>query len=243
MSVSWGAHGSFHGNTISDGSHRPATVVMHLRVRNLAQTWRWPERDFPFSIACLLSLNILGLLFILSISPYPPDISLLTLYECICLSLLSLSLFSHSSHLPVAFLPPHAWFSLPVALQRKFNMDCLEFPRIPFGVAPGTTQRQTSAVAAKSSKHASLSCSFLLHWSRLMLSSKWFVLPVKSAPQDVSSPVKIRKCRRVYKHFRESCYGVIWNFWHSKYSMGTLLSLCSRCSSCFFPGRSVGHEI
>lgn len=199
----WGAHGSFHGNTISDGSHRPATVVdapagsklgsdLEMARERLSMQYSLSFYPWIFLVSLVHSFNF-------SVPPWHLIFSPSTSVFCLALSFsVALSLNPLISPLP-SFPPTHDSLSL-WHCRGNLILDCLEFPRIPFGVAPGTTQRQTSAVAAKSSKHRLIipPCSFLLHWSRLMLSSKWFVLPVKPALQDVSAPVKIRKCRKSF---------------------------------------------
>ncbi len=215
----------------------PPQLLMHLRVRNLAQTWRWPEKDFPFSIAChFIPEYSWSLLFILSISPYPPDISSShPLCECILsLSLFLCRSFSHSSHLPVAFLPPHAWFSLPVALQRKFNIGLFGVSKDSIRRSSGHYTKTNISCCGQEQQtlphyHAHfcstglVSCSLLDSFSLLNL--------LLRTSLHLSKSESVERVFTFCKHFRESCYGVIWNFWHSKYSMGTLLSLCSRCSS------------
>lgn len=151
----------------------PPQLLMHLRVRNLAQTWRWPVRDFPLKIACHF-ISEYYRSFSRSFFHFlrtPLTSRLLTLYECILSCSLFLSLLSSPLYHP--FPPTHDSLSLWYC-RGNLILDCLEFPRIPFGVAPGTTQRQTSAVGAKSSKHRLIipPCSFLLHWSCLLLFSK-----------------------------------------------------------------------
>ncbi len=116
----------------------PPQLLMHLWVRNLAQIWRWPERDFPFNIAChFIPEYSWSLLFILSISPYPPDISSSHPLRVYFVSLsLSLSLFLSLLSSPRCLPFPHAWFSLPVALQRKFNIGL-------FGVSKDSIRRSS----------------------------------------------------------------------------------------------------
>lgn len=214
----WGAHGSFHGNTISDGSHRPATVVDAPAGSKLGSDLEMARERLSIQNSLSFYPWILSasLLFILSFSPHPPDISSshpLWVYFV----LLSFSLTPLISPLP-SFPPTHDSLSL-WHCRGNLILDCLEFPRIPFGVAPGTTQRQTSAVGAKSSKHRLIipPCSFLLHWSCLLLFSKWIFLPVKLALQDflfLSNSESVELC----KHFEESpprwsktCFGLILN--------------------------------
>lgn len=117
----------------------PPQLLMHLRVQNLAQTWRWPERDFPFKIACHFIPEYyrpLSLVhsFIFFAPPWHLIFSPSMRVFCLALS------FSHSSHLPAAILPPHAWFSLPVALQRKFNIGL-------FGVSKDSIRRTSGHYA------------------------------------------------------------------------------------------------
>lgn len=214
----WGAHGSFHGNTISDGSHRPATVVDAPAGSKLGSDLEMASERLSIQNSLSFYPWILSasLLFILSFSPHPLTSHLLTLYECILSCSLFLSLLSSPRCHPSP--PTHDSLSL-WHCRGNLILDCLEFPRIPFGVAPGTTQRQTSAVEAKSSKHRLIipPCSFLLHWSCLLLFSKWIFLPVKLALQDnlfLSNSESIELC----KHFKElprrwsrTCFGLILN--------------------------------
>lgn len=122
----------------------PPQLLMHLRVRNLAQTWRWPVRDFPLKIACHFILEYYRCLslvhsFIFSAPPwhliFSPSVSVF----CLALSFsVSLSLTLLISLLPS--FPPHAWFSLPVALQRKFNIGL-------FGVSKDSIRRSSGHYA------------------------------------------------------------------------------------------------
>lgn len=100
---------------------------------------------------------------------------------------LSLSLvfsLSRSSSISHTCSPP-----LPVAFERgNVILDCLVFPRIPFGWAPALTQRQTSAVVAKSSKHQHLPHQWPLSFQSPIA---WFVfetsLPALQMPLTLHS--------------------------------------------------------
>lgn len=159
-----GAHGSFHGNTISNGSHRTATVVDAPAGSKLGSDLEMARKRLSIQN----SLSFYPWIFFHFLRSPPWHLIFSPSMSVFCLALF----FSHSSHLPAASLfPPNTHDSLSLWHCRgNLILDCLEFPRIPFGVAPGTTQRQTSAVGAKSSKHRLIipPCSFVLHWSRLL---------------------------------------------------------------------------
>lgn len=163
----WGAHGSFHGNTISDRSNRPAAFVDAPVGSKLGSVLEMARERLSIQNK-LSSMTGLSLSFVLLISPHPHTSHLLTLRECILSCALSLSRTPLISPLP-SFPPLVSLFRSLWHCRGNLILDCLEFPRIPFGVAPSPTQRQTSAVGAKSSKHLLIipPRSFLHNWTCL----------------------------------------------------------------------------
>lgn len=141
----WGAHGSFHGNTISNGSHRSATVVDAPAGSKLGSDLKMASERLSTQNSLSFYLWILSVSLSCSFFHFlrtPLTSHLLTLYECIlpcslflCLSLSLTPLFS-----PLPSFPPHAWFSLPVALQRKFNIGL-------FGVSKDSIRRSSGHYA------------------------------------------------------------------------------------------------
>lgn len=168
-----GAHGSFHGNTISDGSSRTAACVDAPVGSKLGSVLEMARERlsiqntlsfYPWLVSLFLSRSFCRFL------RTPLTSHLLTLCECILSCALSLSRTPLISPLP-SFT---ALVSLSLSLwhcRGNLILDCLEFPRIPFGVAPSPTQRQTSAVGAKSSKHLLIipPRSFLHNWTCVFL--------------------------------------------------------------------------
>lgn len=164
----------------------PPQMLMHLWVRNLAQFWRWPKKDFPFEITChFISLSLLpSPVRSLSFSTLTTS-HLLTLCECILSCALSLS-----SHLPSAFFSLLVFLSLPVALQRKFNIGL-------FGVSKDSIRRSSGPYAKTNISCCGQEQQTSPHYPTMLIFappdlSVPFLHCTKSALQEVFTRVKLR---------------------------------------------------
>lgn len=192
-----GAHGSFRGNTISNRSRRPATVVDAPAGSKLGS---------DLEMARKRSLNIL------SFSPFPPDISSSHPLWVYFVSLF----FSHSSHLPAASLSPqHARFSVPVALQRKFNIGL-------FGVSKDSIRRSSGHYAKTNISCWGQEQQTLPHYPTVLICA-----PLVSSPCSLASEsfclvnlcrtslvaVKLRKCGTFWRSgMKRRLFVCFWNF-------------------------------
>ncbi len=239
----WGAHGSFHGNTISDGSHRPATVVDAPAGSKLGSDLEMARErlSIQYSLSFYPWILLVSLVhsFNFSVPPwhliFSPSMRVYFVSLSFSLSLF-LSLLSSPRCLPPP-PPPHAWFSLPVALQRKFNIGLFGVSKDSIRRSSGHYTKTNISCCGQEQQtlphyHAHFCSTGLVSCSLLSDSFSLLNLLLRTS-LHLSKSESVERVFTFCKHFRESCYGVIWNFWHSKYSMGTLLSLCSRCSSLF----------
>lgn len=136
-----GAHGSFHGNTISDGSNRTAACVDAPVGSKLGSVLEMARERlsiqntlsfYPWLVSLFLSRSFCRFL------RTPLTSHLLTLCECILSCALSLSRTPLISPLPS--FTPLVSLSLPVALQRKFNIGL-------FGVSKDSIRRSSEPYA------------------------------------------------------------------------------------------------
>lgn len=163
-----GAHGSFHGNTISDGSSRPAAFVDAPVGSKLGSVLEMARESLsiqnnPSFYPWLVSLSLVRSVDFSA----PPTSHLLTLRECILSCARSLSRTPLISPLPS--FPPLVSLSLPVALQRKFNIGL-------FGVSKDSIQRSSGPYAK-----TNISC-----WGQEQQTSPHYPTTLNFAPLDVS---------------------------------------------------------